>query len=40
MKVRTYVNKRLVTDKGTFYSARVMKEIPTFSNLKMENKNK
>ena len=34
MIVQTYINKRSVTDKGTFYGARVMKEFPTFIILK------
>ena len=32
MKVQTYVNKRLVTDKRTFYCTHAMKEIPNFGN--------
>ena len=33
MKLQTHVNKRSVTDKGTFYCACVIKEIPNFGNL-------
>ena len=32
IKVQTYINKCLVTDKGTFYCVRAIKEIPKVVN--------
>ena len=33
MKVQTYINKHLVTNKRTFYCTHAMKEIVNFGNL-------